>query len=222
MGRASDTLEQVGYGAGQREQPRVRAEARRGGPVALDVSRLATRTSKSRPWSDLIYQLVRNLRPAKCLEMGTCVGLSAAYQCAAMDRSGTGRLVTLEGGPGLAALARANLESLGFTNFEIVVGPFEETLEPTLQQQQPVDFIFNDGHHDGDALFAYFEETLPYLADGSVTLFDDIEVYESMRDGWRRLAAHPAVDLSIDFGPMGLVCVDRQASRRTAYAMPLA
>lgn len=222
LARSTGTLEHIDYGAGQPDAPRDRAEARKGVPVTLEVSRLATRTSKSRPWSDLIYNLVRKLEPDKCLEMGTCVGLSAAYQCAAMTMSGKGLLVTLEGGPALAELARANLSSLGFTNFEIVVGPFEVTLEQTLQKERPIDFIFNDGHHDGDAMLAYFEETLPYLSEGSVMLFDDIAVYASMRDGWRQLTEHPAVDLSIDFGPMGLVCVNRRATQRSAFTMPLA
>lgn len=222
LARSSATIDHVDFGAGDPKAPRGLAEARKGVAKTTPVSRLATHTSKSRPWSDLLYNLVRDLKPRKCLEMGTCIGLSAAYQCAAMARDGDGRLVTLEGGPGYAELARTNLRSLGFVNFDVVVGPFEETLGRTLEKERPVDFVFNDGHHDGDAMLAYFDETVPYLADGSVVLFDDIKDYESMREGWRRLVRHPTVDLSVDFGSMGLVCIGREAAEHTTFTMPLA
>lgn len=216
------TIDHIDYGAGEPNAPRDLAEARKGVPINLAVSRLATHTSKSRPWSDLIYNLVRNLQPDKCLELGTCIGFSAAYQCAAMSRNGKGVLVTLEGGPALAKMAHSNLSLLGFSNFDIVIGPFEETLEQTLQKEQPIDFMFNDGHHDGDAMLAYFGKILPYISDGSVMLFDDIALYESMRRGWKSLTEHPMVDLAIDFGSMGLVCVNKKATRRLTLTIPLA
>lgn len=135
-----------------------------------------------------------------------------------------GVLVTLEGGPDMAEMARSNLLSLGYSNFNVVIGPFEDTLEQTLQKEQPIDFIFNDGHHDGDAMLAYFDEILPYFSNGSVMLFDDIANYESMRRGWKTLTEHPMVDLSIDFRSMGLVCVNKKADatvERSTFTIPL-
>ncbi|SMF77038.1 Predicted O-methyltransferase YrrM [Tistlia consotensis] len=222
LAASDETIEHLDFGAGDASAPRARSEARRGVPVTMPVSRLATSTSKGQPWSGLIFNLVRALRPDRCLEMGTCLGLSAAYQCAALAQNGSGRLVTLEGGPAYAAKARQNLAGLGFDNFDIVVGPFEVTLGPTLEKERPIDFLFNDGHHDGDALLDYFEGTLPYLAEGSVLLVDDIAVYQSMRRGWRRLVEHPAVDLSVDLGAMGLVCVNPRPLHKAAFTVPLA
>jgi predicted O-methyltransferase YrrM len=221
LSHSPDTIEHVDYGAGPWDAPRDRTEARGGVPVTLAVKGLALNTSKSRPWTDLIYNLVRNLRPNKCVEMGTCIGLSAAYQCAALAMNGKGVLVTLEGGAALARLARANLSSLGFSNFEIVVGPFQTTLKPTLDRERPVDFMFNDGHHDGEAMLAYFDATLPYLNESSVILVDDIALYESMRDAWKALIEHRAVDLAIDFGSLGLVCVNQDAMSRSCFSMRL-
>lgn len=222
LAKSTDTIDHVDYGAGEPSAPRDRVEARKGVPVTFAVSRLATGASKGRPWCDLIYSLVRNLRPQKCLELGTCIGFSAAYQCAAMSQNGYGVLVTLEGGPNFAKIAHSNLSSLGYSNFDIVIGRFEDTLESTLQKEQPIDFVFNDGHHDGDAMLAYFDEILPYFSDGSVMLFDDIANYESMRGGWETLIEHPMVDLSIDLGPMGLVCVNKKTMKHSKFSMPLA
>lgn len=225
LARTSEIIDVTDYGAGEPTAPRGREQAQSGVPVTVEVRKLARSTSKSPPWSDLLYDLVRRLRPETCLEMGTCIGLSAAYLCAALARNGGGRLVTLEGDPLLAERARRHLEALGFEGFEgfeIVVGRFEQTLEPTLRRVGPVDFLFNDGHHDGEAAAAYFEQSLPYLRAGSVVLLDDIADYPSMRAAWRRLAEHPAVDLSLDFGQMGLLCIGPAAGgKRQAFTLPL-
>src|SRR5690606_1008609 len=122
--------------------------------------------------------LIRNLKPEKALELGTCIGMSAAYQCAAMAENGSGRLITLEGGENYAKLARSHLELAGLHNFEIVLGRFQDTLDDVLAREQPFQFMYNDGHHDGDAVLAYFEQTLPYCSVGGVMLFDDISTYD--------------------------------------------
>ena len=62
------------------------------------------------------------------LEMGTCVGISAAYQAAALNDNGAGRLVTLEGYAELAAEAQELWSNLGLSNVEVIVGRFAQTL----------------------------------------------------------------------------------------------
>lgn len=192
-----------------------------GATATVEVRELARSVSKTPPWSDLLYHLVRRLRPQTCLELGSCIGLSASHQCAALAGNGGGRLVTLEGDPLLAGRARDNLEALGFEDFEIVVGRFEQTLAPTLRRIAPVDFLFDDGEQDGEAVVARFEQSLPSLRAGAVALLDDIAADEGRRQAWRRLAGHEAVALSIDFGPMGLLCIGPAEGGRQAFSMPL-
>jgi len=202
-----EELEHMDYGAGEPGAPTSLGDARQGIQRRTDLATLARRTSKAPPWSDLLFNLVRGLRPERSLELGTCIGFSAAYQCAAMEISDRGLLVTLEGDEGFAARAQAHLASLGLSRHRIVVGPFERTLPGVVAEDGPFDFLFNDGHHDGAAMLAYFEKTLPSLAHDAVLLFDDLDNYESMQQAWRRLARHDRVALAIDFGPMGLVCL---------------
>ncbi len=218
---SSETVESVDFGAGEPSDPKSREEARQGVVRSFEMSTLAHHFSKKPPWTDLIYNLIRAVRPAKSLEMGTCIGISAAYQCAAMARNGEGLLVTLEGCETFAGLARSHLASLGLSNFEIVVGRFEDTLDGVLENGQPFDFMFNDGHHDGDAVVAYFNQCIPYFANDSVMVFDDIGNYKSMRQGWKALTEHAGVALSISFGTMGLIVLGRQENPKLNFDIRL-
>lgn len=218
---SSARVEHRDFGAGVPGDLISEADAQQGVMRSFVVSELAEHTSKDSPWSDLIFSLVRTLRPQACLELGTCIGFSAAYQAGAMVLNGQGRIVTLEGGENFAKFADEHLRSLGLDNYKIVVGRFEDTLGGVLQDDGPFDFMFNDGHHDGEAMLAYFERVLPYFREDGVMLIDDILAYESMQAGWKRLVADERVSLSIDFGHMGLICLGPSVGEAEAFAVPL-
>ena len=91
------------------------------------------------------------MRPGSCLEMGTAVGVSTAYQAAALRLNRHGSFVTIEGATSLADIARSNFQQLGLDTVEVVVGRFQDTLTEVLTSRQPVDYVFVDGHHDEQA-----------------------------------------------------------------------
>jgi hypothetical protein len=76
----------------------------RGDDAPLTVAEVS-RASQSWRGGRFLYGLVRAFRPSRGVELGTCVGMSAAYQAAALAADGDGRLVSLEGYPELAAVA---------------------------------------------------------------------------------------------------------------------
>ena len=163
--------------------------------------------SPGREWRLLLFHLIRGLRPAMCVEMGTALGMSAAFQAAALALNGRGRLVTAEGAPTFADAARQHLDALGLSAVKLVVGRFQDTLDGILREHRPVDYAFVDGHHDGDATVAYFKQFLPHLSDGALLVFDDILYYPSMQRAWRMMAAHPHVRVAVDLGRFGLCVV---------------
>jgi predicted O-methyltransferase YrrM len=69
-------------------------------------------SSKSPLGALVLFHLMREFKPRRCLELGTNLGISAAYQAAALRLNGGGELDTIEGAPAIAALARAHLASL--------------------------------------------------------------------------------------------------------------
>ena len=144
-------IDVLDYGAGRPGDKRSEAEMRAGVRTTAAVADVCA-ASKPAFWAALLYHLVRRLEPSSALELGTCVGISAAYQGVAMARNGRGRLRTLEGAPSIAELARRTFAAAGLDNVEVVVGPFHETLGAALAAAAPLDFFFNDGHHDHDAV----------------------------------------------------------------------
>ncbi|MFC7668027.1 O-methyltransferase [Hymenobacter humi] len=102
-----------------------------------DITRTA---AKPAHLAQLLFRLVNYLRPATVLELGTSLGLTTAYLAAADSRH---RVVTFEGCPNVAAVARETFASLQLRNIEIIEGNIDHTLAPALSGlAAPVDFAF--------------------------------------------------------------------------------
>lgn len=219
---ASDApVMRLDYGAGSPGAGRTAEQMLAGVETADTIGNVSRLTSKPPFWGRVLFQLVRHTRPASCVEMGTSVGISAAYQAAALELNGSGTLVTLEGAPAVAELARAHLGRLGLGRTEVVVGRFQDTLPGVLEACQPVDYVFVDGHHDEQATLGYFERMLPFLAEAALLVFDDIAWSDGMRRAWGALARDPRVATAVELGMVGLCLVHRGAGRRQYREIPL-
>lgn len=196
----------VDYGAGSPGESRTAAEAARGVQWTKSVRRISA-ASKSRRWGQVLMQVVREVKPAYALELGTCVGISAAYQAAGLKCNGAGKLTTMEGAESLAQLSRAHFVELGLGNVEVVVGDFGHTLPSTLAAAKQVDYAYIDGHHDGQATQAYFEQILPHVPPGGVLIFDDIRWSAGMEQAWQSIVSHPGIRWSVDCFQVGLCVV---------------
>lgn len=155
----------------------------------------------------LLYALVRTFQPSSGVEMGSCLGLSAAYQASALAELGRGRLVTMEGQPSFARRADRTLASLKLGRAEVVPGWFQDTLGGVLDRVAPVDWAYVDGHHDEQATQDYFARLLCSLAGEAVLVFDDINWSDGMRRAWRAIAHHPRVAVVADLYVVGIVVV---------------
>lgn len=181
---SSETVDVIDYGAGGPNSNRSKAEMAAGVAASRKIGELCAIASKPPVWAQVLFRLVRHLRVVNCIEMGTCLGISASYIAAALKLNNAGNLITLEGSPKLAEKAQSNVQSLGFSNVQVRSGRFSETLLPALQDMQPVDFTFVDGHHDRDATLEYFSMVRPYLAQKNVIIFDDITWSAGMKEAW--------------------------------------
>jgi predicted O-methyltransferase YrrM len=163
--------------------------------------------SKPRVWATLLFHLIRHSQPRLCVELGACLGISAAYQASALELNGQGRLVTFEGAPPFAVVAVQTLRSLGLhRRAEVVVGRFDDTLDSILGGAEKIDYVFVDGHHDEQATVRYFNRFLPHLAKQAIMVFDDISWSPGMRRAWQHISSDARVDVSLDFSSIG-VCL---------------
>jgi len=134
-----------------------------------------------------------------------------------------GSLVTLEGSPALAELARDHLRRLGLdARAQVVIGDFRDTLDPVLRAHGPIHCVLMDGHHEERATLDYFAHILPFLADGALLVIDDIAWSRGMARAWRMIARHGRIAVAADLVAVG-VCVvgSAEAPRARSFTVAL-
>jgi predicted O-methyltransferase YrrM len=143
------------------------------------------------------------------LELGTGLGLSAAYQTAALELNGSGSLTTLEGSHAWGAVAEKGLANLGLgKRANVRIGVIEETAPEVAQLVAPIDFAFLDADHSEHATRKDFGFVLPHLSRGAVVVLDDISLSDGMRRAWKAIKRNPSVSWAVGLGRVGLVVVD--------------
>lgn len=170
--------------------------------VELPLKDIAARSSKSARYAELLERICAYYRPQIALEIGTSLGLSAMYQASALQ---DGVLLTIEGNPDSASVAKYNFEKLGFNNIQLIEGNFNDVLPQLMSELPRVDYVFFDGNHSYDATMKYFEWCLSKAHNNTIFIFDDISWSEEMRHAWNKIIAHPSVTVSIDIFAMGIV-----------------
>jgi predicted O-methyltransferase YrrM len=221
MTASEDEFVRHDYGAGGSTSTRTRSEMEAGVPTEETLGHFARKASKPRFWCLFLFRLVRTAEPHTCIEMGAAVGISGAYQAAALALNGSGTLTSLEGDPTLAKITRGNFERLGLDHADVVPGRFDQTLRNVLTERQPVDYVFVDGHHDHDATLEYFELILPFLSDSAILVFDDVAWSAGMKKAWASIAGDARVTATVDLGQIGVCIVDRSVSTKSRYRIPL-
>jgi len=191
------------YGAGNPDSLRSEEEMTQGAVSTTTYGEICM-GSKPALWALLLFKLIRKIQPETAIELGTCIGVSAAYQSAALQLNGKGNLITIEGSDTIAGLAKKNLESLNLQNVEVRCGTFKDVLPEVFMKTSGLDYVFVDGHHDEQATIAYFELLLPHLSPGALLVFDDISWSNGMRRAWVKICKHPAVSFSADLTMLGI------------------
>ena len=193
----------IDYGAGNPDIGRSDEEMKKGIASVTTYGDICL-GSKPALWALLLFKLVRKFQPDLAIELGTCIGISAAYQSTALQLNGKGRLISIEGSKTIAELAKKNIESLHLNNTEILCGTFKEVLPDIFTKIISVDFVFIDGHHDEQATIDYFELLLPHLSSGAIVVFDDISWSKGMRRAWEKICKHSAVVFAVDLKMLGI------------------
>jgi predicted O-methyltransferase YrrM len=159
-----------------------------------------------RVWGRFLMRLVCELGSLSCLELGTGFGISGAYQAAALELRGKGRLTTLDVAGEWAAIAERGFSELGLDGrVDIRRGDIDETLEGVLEETSPVDYAFLDAEHTERATVRHFDAVIPHLAPGAVVVVDDILWSEEMRRAWAAIKRRDAVASATRLGRMGVV-----------------
>ena len=166
------------------------------------VAAIAKSAAKPKKLGQLLFRIVQYYKSGNIVELGTSLGLSAAYL--AMGNPAA-KLITCEGAGAIAAVAKENFSTLGINNIEIKEGNFDTTLWLLLQHSPAVDLAFIDGNHRKAPTVSYFEQLLQKTGSNGVIILDDIHWSKEMEAAWETVKSHPASMLTIDLFFIGLV-----------------
>jgi predicted O-methyltransferase YrrM len=174
-----------------------------------------------------LYGLVRGLKPATIIETGTANGISTTYLLAALQRNGSGRLISIDlpfqAGEGLefrplvpgtridiydSSPVPAGKES-GWAVPDELRGPWDirlgdarELLPAALSEVLELELFFHDSLHSREHMLFEFEAVWPHLADGGVLVADDI--FQREHDALASFAKQVGRPFST-FGNLGLI-----------------
>jgi len=140
-----------------------------------------------------LVALARVVGAREVLELGTCLGVTAAHFAAEGFQ-----VRTVEGHAGRARRAQVGWERCGRgEGIALEVCTFDAALTRwEAQHPRPQwDYIFLDGHHEGAAMRGYLRRLRPLLAPEGCIVCDDIHgtpdmeaAWEAEREAWRTTA----------------------------------
>ncbi len=180
------------------------------------IQQIAKTALSSPSFCRLLFKTAKHYKPNTMLEMGTSLGVSAAYLKSAARNT---PFITLEGCPQIAAQAKQVFRKLKLDPIDSKIGDFKHTLPEALKELKSIDLIFFDGNHRKAPTLQYFEEALEFANENSVFIFDDIYWSTEMLEAWEILKENDQVSLSIDLFSMGLLFFTKDVKEKRHYKL---
>jgi predicted O-methyltransferase YrrM len=166
------------------------------------ISSIAKTALSDQKFGRLLFRLANYYNAKNILELGTSLGISAAYLASA---DATSRVVTLEGSVSVAKIATETFQKLKLGNIQQISGDFKETLSEAVAVNPPADLVFIDGNHRKKPVLDYFEQILNKISSSSLIIIHDIHWSKDMEEAWDTIQKHASVKMSIDIFSAGLV-----------------
>lgn len=135
------------------------------------------------------------------LELGTSLGISTLAMALATPGR---RVVTVEGCPALAEIARANLRNYKAHNAEVLNMEFSDALKKMSTEGTTVSLAFIDGNHRGEALKKYVREIM-MMGEEMIIVADDIYMNRDMFTAWQSLAAKETASAALGTFRLGML-----------------
>jgi len=119
------------------------------------------------------------------LELGTSLGISTLALALGAPQS---KVISVEGCPVLAAIARDNLRRHGALNAEVICMEFGKALTELYEMGVKVALAFVDGNHRGAAMTEYVRK-IRQMGEEMIIVADDIHMNRDMIKAWRSIVS---------------------------------
>lgn len=168
--------------------------------------------------AELLWVLVRSRKPQTIVETGVCNGLSSAVLLEALDRNGSGQLISVDlpeftdpdlntcefwdgkGGAAIPAskevgwLVREDLR----TSWRLELGPCRELLPPILSKSSQLDIFIHDSEHSYENQLFEFRSGFKALRPGGVLVATDITWSKAFDHFWSEIKGSGAKRSFVD------------------------
>lgn len=201
-----DPIKVIDFGAG----------SQLGNQEQTTVCKIAKNSAISPIAGRLLFRIVKFLQPKTILELGTSLGISGIYQLSAGPQA---KLLTIEGNPEIAALARRQFQQAGMDNAQVLEGAFKDVLPKIVRPGTTFDFFHFDGDHRYQPTLDYFELCLGAAHNNSVFCIGDIYWSGEMQQAWDQLRKDPRVSLSIDLFHFGLLFLRSEQREKEDFTL---
>lgn len=198
------TIEDLGAGS------RIHSSTQR------SISSIARHAAKPARYSKLLFRIAKYYKTKKVLEAGTSLGISTSYMALANPGS---QIITLEGASEVSHMASDNFKKSGIDNIKLLEGHFDNTLPIGLEELGEADLIFIDGNHRQQPTENYFNQSLKYVHNDTIMVFDDIHWSREMEDAWKYICMHPAVKITIDLFFVGIVFFRKESREKQHFTI---
>ena len=176
--------------------------------VHMTVSQYCRKASSTYMKGKTLFRLLRMHRPSTCLELGTNFGISTAYQAAALELNGSGRVVTIEMNRELFPHSSALwYNSKADHRIRQIGGSFDVVLSDVISELGKVEYVYIDGNHKKDPTLRYFEQVYPSLVPGSIVVFDDIYWSDEMTEMWQIIKFDNRVEKTFEIYSFGICLI---------------
>lgn len=136
---------------------------------------------------EIIYMLVRALRPSVVVETGVCYGASSAYILEALKHNKRGVLYSIDLGNGPEEppndfFVRPALKDA----WRLIIGDSRRQLPRLLARLGRIDLFHHDSLHTYEHMMWEYETAFPYLAPGGVLSSHDVRIITSLKNPLQR------------------------------------
>ncbi len=206
MKQDQQVIQHIDYGAGSQMKSKEKT-----------VSSFVQRSASNQRKGEILFNIARHMKAETILELGTNLGLGAAYLASSNSKS---RVESVEGCPQLSQVARNALPIIGINNVTVTSGKFSEQLDIICAKLEKIDLVFVDGDHSYNGTVEYFNTIKPYLHPQSIVVFDDIYWSDEMMKAWNEIKKHPEVSQSINLFRLGIVFFDKELQNSELKLVP--
>jgi len=147
---------------------------------------------------EILYILVRSIKPDRVLETGIAYGVSSCYILEAMLENGKGTLYSIDLPPVLHK--KEALQFIGITvqgelreRWRLYFGESLKVMRRLLKNLKSIDMFLHDSEHTYDYMISEFTLAWQYLRRGGIFLSDDVDWNDAFLDFSDKVGERPLI-----------------------------